>query len=188
MATQKLPGPSGFPYFSQFCLAVSSVSVVQALVIWMNSVTARGSSGFLSGCFMRLRFLYAFLITFMSEPGSMPRIQKGSNDFSGSILLICTAVRYQTNQSERVMNTLKQNPGLIHVFECTFCLFLMRSWHLVHSQFLLLTSIFFSPKIMVLRMPQVNGTSATVRIEMKKQQNAESSQSRSFSSSRWKLS
>lgn len=33
IATWKVPGPSGFPYFSQLALAVSSVKAVYALVI-----------------------------------------------------------------------------------------------------------------------------------------------------------
>ena len=46
----------------------------------MNSVNARGSSGLLSGWFIRLNLLYAFLISFNSAFGSTPRILKVPKD------------------------------------------------------------------------------------------------------------
>ena len=162
---------------------------VYALVIQMNSVTARGSSGFLSGCFIRLNLLYAFLISFISAFGSTPRIWKGSKDLSGLILLTWSAVSAHTNQKNTTRATLIQNPLRIHFLECTFSLYLITSWQRTHQQlFELLNSSLTSPLITLFMMPKVNGTRMTVRIAIKKQQNALSSQSRSFSSSRWKLS
>ena len=55
-----------------------------ALVIWMNSFTAWGFEGFLSGCFSRERRRYAFFICRGVECWSTPRISCGMNPFRGS--------------------------------------------------------------------------------------------------------
>lgn len=72
--TAKAPLPSGLPYFMKFSLAFSSVKMVYALVIQMNSLTACGLSGFLSGCFSLESFLQAFFtwafVAFSSTPKS----------------------------------------------------------------------------------------------------------------------
>ena len=46
----------------------------------MNLAVAWGSSGFLSGWYLRISFLYAFLISFWDAEGETSKISYGSKD------------------------------------------------------------------------------------------------------------
>lgn len=53
----------------------------------MNSLTASGLSGFLSGCFNLDNFLYAFLTSAIEASSETPSSSLGMKVFNGSIFL-----------------------------------------------------------------------------------------------------
>lgn len=83
------------------------IPTLYALVSLINSWTARGLSGFLSGCFSSDNFLYCFLISFNVASDGTSRMVNGSKDWRASMDMTISKFLYQITQKNRATKHLK---------------------------------------------------------------------------------